>query len=323
MKSGLGAAFSKAIGIYLLLIHMGVVLVLILSSIIGYLPYSDRPGPGWHGPHFSIREAWFFLTWSLSFVPYSIIYGTGVYFLSQLMRLLRIPFLARAALSGLLSGFVSMHLVAGAGWMIAIAGPPVYISGIIGLVYGAWLLPRYLGHDLRGHPLSGREKIIVPVSLLMLGPLVYLAFFHKPYSQDFEVNIITTQDSLADMSEDDWLSEKEKSVLLEKKLNRKYEVRYQSMFSKGGNSEKSRVLIVMPDGTAKNAILPQPKNSNVVILEENGNWVMYPKDIETLKKNIHLKRLDNGLNQWVIGIEPNKEDTIRLIPDETPMPRPR
>jgi hypothetical protein len=308
--------YAKSLGLYFVFINLGVFLSLILLSVIGYLPYSDRPGPGWQGSHFSFHETWFFLTWSISFAPYSIVYGTGVYLLSQLLRRIRISYFIRAALTGLASGFVSMYLVAGSGWIIAIAGPPVYISGCLGLVYGAWILPKYLGKDLQGTPFSRRERLVVPTSLLLFIGLIYFSFFYKPYSQDFDINVIAPQDSIIDLSSDDWLTGIEKAVLQSKGLNRKYKVGFQSLFSQGGNSEKSRVLIVIQKGKENSATLPQPKNSNVVFIEEKGSWAMYPSNAQVLKKKIFLKQLDNDSNQWKIQVEPKKEDIFQWKPTE-------
>jgi hypothetical protein len=39
--------FLKAVALYLATVVGGVTLFLIFAPLFGYLPYSDRPGPGW------------------------------------------------------------------------------------------------------------------------------------------------------------------------------------------------------------------------------------------------------------------------------------
>ena len=43
--------FLRSAGIYELVTYGGLTLFLALAPLVGYLPYSDRPGPGWYG-HF-------------------------------------------------------------------------------------------------------------------------------------------------------------------------------------------------------------------------------------------------------------------------------
>src|SRR5712692_1562273 len=65
----------------------GVFLVLILLTLIGYLPYSDRPGPGWQGAHLpSLQEVGFFLGWAFPFVAPFAAY-CGAFFSSLCVRL--------------------------------------------------------------------------------------------------------------------------------------------------------------------------------------------------------------------------------------------
>ena len=45
--------YAIAVGLFLLVIVGSMITTLTLASAVGYLPYSDRPGPGWYGPSIS------------------------------------------------------------------------------------------------------------------------------------------------------------------------------------------------------------------------------------------------------------------------------
>jgi len=116
--------------------------------VFGYLPYSDRRGPGWIGkfPAIGWADFWhgvgFMFGWALLLVPYAIVAGLIVFALARLLERFKVPRLVVAIVAALLAGFVSGYIVLGIGWYIAIAGAPVYFAAVLGLIYGGCLLPR-------------------------------------------------------------------------------------------------------------------------------------------------------------------------------------
>lgn len=138
----------KTVGLYLLVVGGGVLGFLVFAPVFGYLPYSDRPGPGWFGrfPAVSWGDFWngasFHLGWSLLLAPYAVVSGLLLFIVARVLERFHIPRLVVAVVGAFLAAFVSGYTVLGIGWYIAIAAPPVYAAMILGILYGAWLLPK-------------------------------------------------------------------------------------------------------------------------------------------------------------------------------------
>ena len=138
----------KSTGLYLVVVVGGVLSFLSLAPVFGYLPYSDRPGPGWFGrfPAVSWGDFWrgagFHLGWSVLLLPYAAISGLILFLVVRVLERFRTPRVIVAIVGALVGGFVSGYIVLGIGWYIAIAAPPVYVAMVLGLIFGAWLLPR-------------------------------------------------------------------------------------------------------------------------------------------------------------------------------------
>ena len=138
----------RSVGLYVLLIVGGSFVFLTLAPVFGYLPYSDRPGPGWIGKFPAIGWADFWHTaqnmfgWALLLVPYAIVAGLIIFSVARLLERFRTPRIAVALVAAVLAGLVSEHIVLGIGWYIAIAQAPGYVAMALGLMYGGFLLPR-------------------------------------------------------------------------------------------------------------------------------------------------------------------------------------
>jgi len=138
----------KMVGLYLLVVVGGVLAFLSLAPVFGYLPYSDRPGPGWYGrfPAISWRQFWqgasFSLEWSVLLLPYAAACGLALFLVVRVLERVRTSHFVVAVAGALLGGLVSGYVVLGVGWYIAIAAAPVWVATLLGLLFGAWLLPR-------------------------------------------------------------------------------------------------------------------------------------------------------------------------------------
>jgi hypothetical protein len=141
-------SFVLDLGLITLLVTGGVTLFLILAPLFGYLPYSDRPGPGWYGsfPALSLTE---FTSNSLDMIVTGAFLGllflipgsVAVILLSILRRLIQRAWLLHAS-SAILAAAISMYWMLGAGWYIAAGQTLVAVSGILGLLAGLWLAYR-------------------------------------------------------------------------------------------------------------------------------------------------------------------------------------
>jgi hypothetical protein len=143
---GLLIQFGKHLFFGLLIILGGIFLYMICTISIGYLPYSDRPGPGWYKKPFGI--SWEEINYIWDFILLLGVYILGVlvivYLLFRLFRLIGYNGIVYSILGGLIIGFLSFYVTLGIGWYIAIDDSTVLIGGILGLIYGAILFPKFL-----------------------------------------------------------------------------------------------------------------------------------------------------------------------------------
>ena len=139
---------TKGTLLYLAIVAGGLTLFLVLAPIFGYLPYSDRPGPGWYGhfPALGWSEFWSNALEMLSygtFIALLIAIGGGVcVLLIRLAERFGAPLLAVRLAGGLLTAIVTGWFVLGAGWYIALGLPAWITATTLGLIAGAWILPR-------------------------------------------------------------------------------------------------------------------------------------------------------------------------------------
>jgi hypothetical protein len=125
----------------------GVFVLLAVSSSIGYLAYSDRPGPGWFNPHLpTLQELGFYISWAFFFVgPFALLCGAVLFVFGQLISWLGAPVWTLRVLGGFFAAALGFWGIAAAGWYIAISVVAVYGGAVLGLLYGAVLLPKLAG----------------------------------------------------------------------------------------------------------------------------------------------------------------------------------
>ena len=138
----------KATAVYLLVVAGGLTLFLILSPLFGYLPYSDRPGPGWFGRFPAVgwaefwSNAWRMLSYGAFIALLIAIGGALCALLIRGAEYFRAPVLAVRIGGGLVTAVVTAWFVMGAAWYIALGLAGWVVSIGLGLVAGAWILPR-------------------------------------------------------------------------------------------------------------------------------------------------------------------------------------
>lgn len=160
---------------YCLMVSASAVLLLLICSAVGYLPYSDRPGPGWGSiePHFPVlQEIKYFSSWALLLLPVCYFMGTVLFSFMVWIRWLRTPTWLVRILCGICCSGLSMLAVAAAGWYIAISLFVINSVGVCALLFGVLVLPRFSAH--REMPLS-RTTRTVGVALAFLCVSAYLA----------------------------------------------------------------------------------------------------------------------------------------------------
>ena len=117
-----------------------------IALTLGYLMYSDRPGPGWVKKPIGI--SWSEINYITGFITflgiYIIVTLIVVFFLFRLFRLIGYNRIVFSILGGLIIGLLSLYWTRGIGWYIAIDSSTVIVGGILGLLYGGTLFPKFL-----------------------------------------------------------------------------------------------------------------------------------------------------------------------------------
>src|SRR5665213_2832862 len=100
------SSFLMIVATYIIATDFLANLLLLLINCVGYLPYSDRPGPGWQPAHLPSKdELRFFLSFAQALLPGSALYGgmfglAGLLFGAGCFYLVR-PFLPQAPIPAL------------------------------------------------------------------------------------------------------------------------------------------------------------------------------------------------------------------------------
>ncbi len=117
-------------------------LLLIIVNCSGYLPYSDRPGPGWQMPHLpTTQELGFFFGFSVLLLTGTAIVAALFAAAGVILAFCRLPGWALRVVAAPIAFLASGLSMAGAGWLIAISALGVYIAAGCGLLWGIFVFP--------------------------------------------------------------------------------------------------------------------------------------------------------------------------------------
>jgi hypothetical protein len=274
----LGRLLATA-GLYIACVVGGTLLVLVGSSLIGYLPYSDRPGPGWHGAGVNWQELRFFLSWSLLLLPSVAIIGLALAVFGQVLAALRSPRWFLALVGALIGGYLALIAVVGAGWYIAIAATPVYAAGVFGLLFGILLFPRWsIGKADRAAPRTVNWLASGALTALAIGA-IYLRFLAPHYSQELILDFVRIdpgEQPLASSLEHSNLSESEKVLLTE--MFPVGVARFgMSASVGGGRGPQARMVVVFTGPLSTRTSLREPKGGGLVYVQSGSTWKRYPE----------------------------------------------
>ncbi len=175
LVKSLARRFAGTALLFSVLVGIGTSLVLLLSSCLGYLPYSDRPGPGWWGRlHWpSWTEAATYIGFAPWFAYSCLYFGAGLFALSLVLGAASTPRWLNRLLGGTVAAVTAGLGVLGAGWILALAeiGPDSAL--ILGLLYGVFLFPRFIEPRPRPLPTWIRFSSVTFATLLFLYWLLF------------------------------------------------------------------------------------------------------------------------------------------------------
>jgi hypothetical protein len=132
--------------LYSLITAAGAVLVILCLSSVGYLSYSDRPGPGWgkilmHMP--GMDEISYFAGWALLALPGSLLWGSLFFLFVSWIGWFGAPRWLLRVFGGLFCGALTLLLIDAVGWYIALAAAPIWTCGLLGFLFGTFLLSKF------------------------------------------------------------------------------------------------------------------------------------------------------------------------------------
>lgn len=140
-------SFLRSLALYLAVVVGGVTLFLVLVPLLGYLPYSDRPGPGWYGVFPALgwyafwKNAGEMLGYGLFLGLLFIVPGAvALLIIRGIERWLPFSTVVRI-LEILLAALFAGGWMLSAGWYIAAGWPLVALALVLGAVAGAWVIP--------------------------------------------------------------------------------------------------------------------------------------------------------------------------------------
>jgi hypothetical protein len=166
---------------YVALVLGGTSASLIVARVVGYLPYSDRPGPGWYGLFAGatlegvVRSTGFVLGWALFAIPFSIFAILPTLSAVRIFEWAGFPRVLNVSIGAGVGAVGTLYLVLGMGWYIALDSYTPWLSAFLGAVYGALLLPRRRA-DLTAYRLKvskavGASAVLVVMIWLMFPTL--------------------------------------------------------------------------------------------------------------------------------------------------------
>lgn len=301
---------------YALFLAGGTFLLLVVVSAIGYLPYSDRPGPGWYAAHIpNLQEVSYYASWATLFVgPFALLWGMLLFVLVRALGWLATPRWLVRTTAAVFAFFISLLGLAAAGWYIAVAGPVVYGGAAIGSLFGGWIMPRFTGATgpIRSNWLRWAG---VAVLVLALSGLVIYPVLPARDAQSLDVVIERLVPGPDEIGPDSGLAKDEMAVLNSFGLKGKLHGGIQS--SSGSGEKRARALIVVRGPLTSKVTLRQPKATNVVYVQQDGStFRMYPSDAPTLRKRITLVEGNGEFEGLTFEIDPviGKASTFTWYP---------
>lgn len=297
----LGKQFLGTAVLFSALVGLGTSMVLLLASCIGYVPYSDRPGPGWwahvHWP--SLAEIGNYLGFAPWFAYFCLYFGVGLFALSLVLGLMVAPRWLNGLLGGGFAALAAEQAVAGAGWYIALAAMGPNTAMAIGLLYGVFLFPRFVLHRETRPRTWLRVAAITIATGLLLFWIVQPFLPHTPIpSVALELNRLTPGDKPFVISDTRFLGSDISTEVAG--LNLSGDLHGGISQAGGGNSQQVvSVLLVASEPITQQYKLDIPETGHVVYVLKGHIWTAHPSFQKKDKRSVFIKpgidpRYDGG-----------------------------
>lgn len=294
----------KSLGLYAVVVSAGTFVFLVGSSMVGYLAYSDRPGPGWGRGAFSWSEVRFFLGW-LPFLIYSLLYlGVALFPFARVLGWLGSPRWLLCVFGGVFSGIAALIGVLAAGWYIAISQFPAYAGGMCGMAYGAVFLPRFSGTRQSGAT-GWKQWAGIAGSILACGTIVVYPLLPKQPDQSLEVLFVRVAPGVQDLAGDGktgGLTADELNQL--KVLGLRGTLHFGMSQFHGSSPAQARAVVVFTGELHSRVELREPQATHILYVEQGDAWRIYPPDAPTIRNKIKFWPSTKGSGKIEVQTEP-------------------
>ena len=282
--------WAKSLGLYAAIVAAGTFLFLIGSSFIGYLAYSDRPGPGWGRGVFSWGEERFFLSWLPLLIRFLLFSGAVLFPFARLLGWFHSPRWIVRVFGGIFAGVAALIGVMAAGWYIAISQYPVYAGAICGIIYGAFLLPHFSGLP-RGGPTTWKQWAGTLATIVAFGAVVVYPLMPMQPEQTLDVRLVRVVPGPQTLGADGKtgsLTVEELNQLKSLGITGSFQPRSFGMSESHGSSVRASTVIVCTGDLHSPVELREPQATHVMYVQQGDTWKMYPPSAPTLKSKIKL-----------------------------------
>lgn len=275
---------------YVLAADLLPVALLLGIDCIGYLPYSDRPGPGWQHPHI---PSWSAISFYFGFAMYTgvptLFYAGAHTLLAYVYEVCSLPKWLVRVLGGVTAFLSAGLLMEGAGWMIAIAAAGVYLAALSGLLWGIFVLPSFVRSGLYKLPTSAR--ILLPAVLCGSGLFVLIRPLlpNKPEPGiNFELERITPSERSPNWAPSEFFKKETWSDL--QHLHLSGDLHGGTQIGMPGTSPDSvDVVVIALEPIKREYKIAIPQSGHVIYLLRNGALESYPQDPKTDGRQFVIK----------------------------------
>jgi hypothetical protein len=274
-------------------------LLLVLINCSGYLPYSDRPGPGWQTPHFPTgEELGFFVGFAGLLLPGTAILGAAFSAAGLILGFCGLPRWALRLFAALTAFLAAGLMMQGAGWYIAISALGVYVAAGCGLLWGIFVFPGLVPRMSYTLPLPAR--IALPV-LMAVGGTYWLLkpFLPDPALTNAKIEVIKRDTAGAELSTID-LSYLGSSFAGEVKGQGKYLSIHRIEFTTDHRNQV-RVLLMIDDDRPVSHSFVLPRSGVAIYRQSQGKWNQELAGARNSKLSLELKPDDPGITLRVQG----------------------
>ncbi len=263
------------------------VLLVVINSI-GYLPYSDRPGPGWQTPHLPVlAELKFFVGFAALLLPGTALYGSFFVIGAAILGLCRLPSWALRAVAVVPSFLAGGLLMAGVGWFIAISPVGVYIAAGCAGLWGLFIFPALAPRT--NHALPYAARVAIPVLVLFVGTfLLVRPMLPDPGLTNAKIEVVRRDNAGADLSQID-LSYI--GVSRQASGSGKYASANRMEFTTDSRNQL-RVLLIIDDDRAVGHTFALPRTGFAIYRQSQGRWKEEEAEYRTSKISLQLDSPD-------------------------------